>query len=66
MPLIVKLVLIASSGIWSKRISASASVSSATPTRPTSSSTSGWSESYPHCVGRSSATESPVPPWARR
>jgi hypothetical protein len=36
--------------------------SMATPTRPTSPAASGWSESYPICVGRSKATLSPVPP----
>ncbi len=59
MPLIVKLVLILSSGMPSNRTSASARVSTATPTRPTSSLTSGSSESKPHCVGRSSATDRP-------
>ena len=44
-PLMVKLVLILSSGMSSNRISASARVSTATPTRPTSSPYSGSSES---------------------
>jgi hypothetical protein len=44
-PLIVMLVEMASRGILSKRSSKSASESMATPTRPTSSSTSGSSES---------------------
>jgi hypothetical protein len=65
-PLTVHEVEIRSSGMSRKRISASASESSATPTRPTSSSTSGSSESYPIWVGRSAATDSPVPPSFRR
>jgi hypothetical protein len=65
-PLMVKLVLILSSGMPSKSTSASASVSTATPTRPTSSPNSASSESYPHCVGRSRATDNPVPPWPSR
>ena len=35
-----------------------------TPTRPTSPCASGWSESRPFWVGRSSATEKPRWPWA--
>ena len=38
----------------------SARESMATPTLPTSPSARGWSESYPICVGRSKAHESPV------
>ena len=36
-----------------------------TPTLPTSPAASGWSASYPVCVGRSNAIESPVCPLAR-
>ena len=43
----------------------SSTVSIATPTRPTSPSARGESESMPICVGRSKATESPVCPAAR-
>ena len=40
--------------------------SMATPTRPTSPRARGLSESWPICVGRSKATESPVWPDLRR
>ena len=39
-----------------------ARLDTATPARPTSPRASPWSESYPICVGRSNATESPVVP----
>ena len=51
-----------SSGMPSKSVSMSAIESIATPTLPTSPRASGASESYPSCVGRSKATESPVVP----
>ena len=48
----------------------SASVSTATPARPTSPSASGWSESRPINVGMSNAVERPLPPaassWRKR
>ena len=44
----------------------SSMVSIATPTLPTSPLASGWSESYPICVGRSKAIDSPVCPRSRR
>ena len=37
-----------------------------TPTFPTSPCAIGASGSWPICVGRSNATESPVWPWSRR
>src|SRR5688572_3932706 len=40
----------------------SASVSIATPQRPTSPSAIGWSESMPSSVGMSNAVDNPVPP----
>jgi hypothetical protein len=55
-----------SSGISSSRTCMSSTVSTATPTRPTSPSARGESESIPICVGRSNATERPVWPAARR
>ena len=48
-----------SSGMPSKSAATSSSVSIATPTRPTSPSERGSSESSPICVGRSNATERP-------
>ena len=48
--------------IPAKRSTMSARVSTATPERPTSPRHSGSSESRPIRVGRSKATESPVPP----
>ena len=53
-----------SSGRPSKSTRMSASESIATPTLPTSPWARWWSESYPICVGRSKATESPVVPAA--
>ena len=55
-----------SSGMPSNSVSMSRSESMATPTLPTSPSASSWSESYPICVGRSKATESPVCPCPSR
>jgi hypothetical protein len=55
-----------SSGMPSRRTCMSSTVSMATPTRPTSPTARGESESIPICVGRSKATESPVWPAARR
>ena len=49
-----------SSGIPSSSSCMSSTESMATPDRPTSPSDIGWSESYPICVGRSNATDSPV------
>ena len=40
----------------------SSGVEIGTPTLPTSSKAISWSESYPICVGRSKATESPDTP----
>jgi hypothetical protein len=54
------------SGISSNRSAMSSSESMATPTFPTSPAASGWSESYPICVGRSNATLSPLTPCDRR
>ena len=59
---VVRTWLIFSSGIPSIKISMSASESIATPTRPTSPSDIGSSESRPSWVGRSSATLNPVRP----
>ena len=58
--LIVIEVEILSSGSSASSVSMSASEPIGTPTRPTSPSASGWSESRPICVGRSNATDSPV------
>ena len=59
-----------SSGIPSSSVCMSSTVSIATPTRPTSPTARGESESMPICVGRSNATESPVCPasssWRNR
>ena len=49
-----------SNGISSSKTCMSSTVSIATPTRPTSPSARGESESMPICVGRSNATLSPV------
>ena len=54
------------SGIPPKRISMSSSEATATPSRPTSPSARGESESTPINAGMSNATESPVCPWSRR
>ncbi len=48
------------------RVRMSSSVSTATPSRPTSPSERGWSESWPISEGMSNAVESPVWPWSRR
>jgi hypothetical protein len=47
-------------------VSMSSSVSTATPSRPTSPSERGESESWPISDGMSNAVESPVCPWSRR
>ena len=49
-----------------KSVSMSSSVSSATPSRPTSPSERGWSESCPISDGMSNAVERPVCPWSSR
>jgi hypothetical protein len=46
--------------IPSKSVSMSSSVSIATPSRPTSPSDFGWSESWPISEGMSNAVDSPV------
>lgn len=51
-----------SRGIPSKSVRMSSTESTATPTLPTSPRASGASESCPIWVGRSKATDSPVPP----
>ncbi len=55
-----------SSGMPSNSVAMSSIESIATPTRPTSPAASGWSESYPICVGRSKATLRPLTPCASR
>ena len=50
----------------SKSVSMSSSVSIATPSRPTSPSLRGESESWPISDGMSNAVESPVCPWPSR
>ncbi len=55
-----------SSGIWSNTATMSSTVSIATPTRPTSPSARGSSESSPIWVGRSNAVESAAWPWPIR
>jgi hypothetical protein len=47
-------------------VSMSSSVSTATPSRPTSPRERGESESCPISEGMSKAVESPVCPWSRR
>ena len=64
--LIVIEVVTRSSGIPSNRLRTSSIESIATPTFPTSPAAMGSSESYPICVGRSKATESPVCPCSSR
>ncbi len=44
----------------------SSSVSMATPSRPTSPSDRGLSESWPMSEGMSNAVDRPVCPWSRR
>ena len=44
----------------------SSSVSTATPSRPTSPSDSAWSESWPMSDGMSNAVDSPCWPWSSR
>ena len=44
----------------------SSSVSTATPSRPTSPSERAWSESWPISDGMSNAVDSPVWPWSSR
>ena len=62
--LMVMLVETRSSGSSSSSACMSSTESMATPTRPTSPSARGESESMPICVGRSKATESPVWPFS--
>src|SRR5947199_235215 len=66
MPLIVSETLTRSSGMPANASSMSARVSMAMPTRPTSPSARGSSESSPSCVGRSKATFSASWPCAIR
>jgi hypothetical protein len=49
-----------------KSVSMSSSASTATPSRPTSPSERGWSESWPISDGMSNAVLSPVWPWSSR
>jgi len=64
-PFIVMLTDILSSGIPSNRIRMSSIESTATPAIPTSPATRGWSLSYPRCVAKSNAIDSPFCPAAR-
>jgi hypothetical protein len=57
---------IASRSIPSKSASMSASVSTATPSRPTSPALMGYDSDNPMSVGMSKSTERPVCPWASR
>jgi len=66
MELIVSDTLTRSSGMPLNASSISARVSIAIPTRPTSPSARGSSESRPHWVGKSKATLSASWPWAMR
>ena len=54
------------SGMPPNSVCMSSSVSMATPSRPTSPSERGWSESWPMSEGMSNAVESPVCPWSSR
>ena len=47
-------------------VAMSSSESTATPSRPTSPSERGWSESWPISDGMSNAVERPVCPWSIR
>ncbi len=58
-------VFIRASGMSAKRARMSPTCEMGTPTLPTSPRASTWSGSYPVCVGRSNATESPVCPFSR-
>ena len=60
--LIVIDTLTSSSGMPANSVSMSARVSIATPSRPTSPSERGWSESWPISDGISNAVERPVWP----
>ena len=62
--LIVIDVFIVSSAIPSIKARMSPRWLTGTPTLPTSPRASGWSGSYPSCVGRSNATLRPVCPFA--
>ena len=64
-PFIVIETLTLPSGMPSKSVCMSKIESTATPAIPTSPVTRSLSESYPRCVARSNATESPVCPAAR-
>ncbi len=55
-----------SSGMPSNSVSMSSTVSSATPSTPTSPNERSWSESRPIRLGISNAVESPVWPWSKR
>ncbi len=59
-------VVTCSSGMPANRSSTSARVSMATPSRPTSPSARGWSESQPISVGMSKAVDRPVCPCSSR
>ncbi len=54
------------SGIPANSVSMSSTVSTATPSRPTSPSDRGWSESWPISDGMSNAVERPVCPCSSR
>ena len=54
------------SGIPANSVSMSTTVSTATPSRPTSPSDRAWSESWPISEGMSNAVLSPVCPWSSR
>ncbi len=64
--LIVMDTLTSPRSIPAKRSCMSTSVSTATPSRPTSPSDLGWSESCPISEGMSNAVDSPVCPWSSR
>ena len=54
------------SGMPPNSVSMSSTMSIATPSRPTSPSERGWSESWPISDGMSNAVDSPVWPWSSR
>ena len=64
--LIVIETLTAPRSIPANSVSMSSSVSTATPSRPTSPSERAWSESWPISDGMSNAVLSPVCPWSSR
>ena len=53
-----------SNGMSLNKCSISSSIDIGTPTLPTSPLAIAWSESYPICVGKSKAIDSPITPFS--